>query len=166
MQRNSLSQVRTESRTAAHRVGNTTVWAEKQACTFSALSKHIFDTSNHKQNMLWAQKYQKSAFTQGLKVKSDVKNPTQQAEFWACDVWMCCNWKCLPPPTLICHINKRKPDSNCLIWRLYVEESRDNRLGSWRWQPAVLMWCGTSLSLSSIFDVPTAIRATDAFLGE
>lgn len=75
MQRNSLSQVRTESRTAAHRVGNTTVWAEKQACTFSALSKHIFDTSNHKQNMLWAQKYQKSAFTQGLKVKSDVKIP-------------------------------------------------------------------------------------------
>lgn len=43
MQRNSLSQVRTESCMAAHRVGNTTVWAEKKHVLFLP-SQNIFLT--------------------------------------------------------------------------------------------------------------------------
>lgn len=148
----------------AHHVGNTIVWVKKQTCTFSTLSKHIFDTTNHKQNMFRTQKYQHFFFsTQSPKVKSDVKIPHSRLS--SRPVKYGCAGSVSPQPSLICHINKRKPDSNCLIWHLYVEERRNNRLGSWRWQPAVLMWCGTSISLSSIFDVPTAIRATDAFLG-
>lgn len=165
MQRNSLSYVRTESCMAAHRVGNTTVWAEKQACTFSALSKHIFDSSNHNKTCFELKNIKKLPLHRASKWKVTLKSHTAG---WGLGLW-CMDVLQLeaspPQPSLICHINKRKPDSNCLIWRLYVEESRDNRLGSWRWQPAVLMWCGTSVSLSSIFDVPTAIRATDTFLG-
>lgn len=107
----------------------------------------------------------KFAFTHSLKVKSDVKILHGRRSCGPVIYGCAAIESVSPQPSLICHINKRKPDSNCLIWRLYVEESRDNRLGSWRWQPAVLMWCGTSVSLSSIFDVPTAIRATRRLLG-